>query len=92
MVQKQIGHNKGIWRSLIEFIVHILVGTIAFFLISGIAVLLDMWVSYLESTSVNPIIVKILTGFEYLLFGLDLLLAGIFLIRSMYKLVKNSWK
>lgn len=92
MIQKQIGHNRAIWISLIEFMVHVLVGAIAFFTISGIAVLLSMWVSYLESVGMNPIIVKSLIGFEYLLLGLDLLLAGVFLIRSMYKLVKNSWK
>ncbi|WP_133512368.1 hypothetical protein [Candidatus Thiosymbion oneisti] len=92
MIQKQIGHNKAIWISLVKFITHVVVGVIAFFAISIIAVLLSWWVSYLESIGVNPIIVKAITGFEYLLLGLDLLLAGIFIIRSMYMLVKDLWK
>ena len=83
--------DNQIWSSLKEFVVHITVGTILFVFISLIAILLSLGVAYLDSNGYNPIIVKGLAGFEYLLFGLDLFLAAVFLLRSTYKLVKEIW-
>lgn len=80
-----------IWLSLKEFVVHVSVGAIAFFFVSVIAVGLSVWVSYLEANGINYIIVQGLKAFEYMLFGLDLILAAIFLVRSMIKLVKDLW-
>lgn len=84
--------KPNIWHSLVEFIVHVLVGSIAFFIISAFAILLDTYVSYLKENEFNPIIIKGLIGFEYALFGLDLLLAGLFLLGSTYKLVREIWQ
>lgn len=83
--------NGKTWHSLKEFMVHISIGAIAFVFISVIAIALSEWVSYLQEANFNPIIIKGLAAFEYLLFALDLLLASIFLMRSMYKLGKELW-
>jgi len=79
------------WHALKKLIVHLIIGAIAFFSISFVAVLLSEWVSYLARNNFNPVIVKGLSAFEYMIFGMDLLLAGIFLGRSMYKFVKELW-
>lgn len=83
--------NGRSWHTLKEFMIHVAIGAIAFFFISLIAVSLSMWVAYLENNGINAIIVKGLEAFEYMLFGIDILLASIFLQRSMYKLVKELW-
>lgn len=80
-----------LWHSLKEFLIHVAVGAIVFVFISCIAILLSEWVKILDKNGYDPIIVKGLSGFEYFLFGMDLLLSGIFLIRSMIKLVKELW-
>ena len=79
-------------QALLEFCIHIVVGAVAFVVLATIAVLLSFFVSYLENNGVNPNIIKGLTGFEYFLFGIDLFLGSIFILISMFKLVKELWK
>tara|TARA_R110002049_G_scaffold270121_1_gene447140 strand:+ start:330 stop:584 length:255 start_codon:yes stop_codon:yes gene_type:complete len=81
--------EKPLWGKLLKFASHLAVGAVVFICISTLAVLLSMWIVYLEGRNVNPIIIKGLTGFEYFLFGLDLLLAGYFVVMSTWKLVKE---
>ena len=79
-------------EALREFCIHIVVGAIAFVVLALIAVSISFFVSYLDNNGVNPNIIKGLTGFEYFLFGMDLFLGGIFVLISMFKLVRELWK
>lgn len=81
--------DNPLWKRLFEFIIHLTIGAIVFLFISFMAVMLSEWIVYLEGRKVNPIIIKGLMGFEYFLFGLDLLLGGYFVIKSTWKLVKE---
>ena len=81
--------DNPLWKRLLEFVIHLVIGAIVFLFISFMAVLLSEWITYLEARNVNAIIIKGLKGFEYFLFGLDLLLGGYFVVRSTWKLVKE---
>lgn len=78
-------------ETLKEFVIHIVVGAIAFFVVAATAILLSIFVEVLKENGINPVVIKALEGFEYLVLGMDLLLASIFLGTSMYKLVKKLW-
>lgn len=84
-------NNKELWTALVEFVIHVVVGAIAFFVVSLMAILLSIWVEYLEHEGYNEFIVKGLAGFEYFVFCMDLMLGAAFLIASTWKLVRKIY-
>ena len=63
-----------------RYFVHILVGTLLFVGISGAAVLLANWVEKLKEWGMPEFMVKGCLGAEYLVFGADLMLFGMFVV------------
>jgi len=82
-------NSHSLRQILFESVKHILAGAILFVVIALIAIALSEFVAYLDAKHYNPYIIKGLAGFEYFIFGLDLILAAIFLIRTLYKFVRE---
>ncbi len=78
------------WLPLYEYMVHILVGTAIFILVAVPAVGVNFLAGYLSDLGVNNIIIHGLTAFEYLIFGVDVVLFIIFNITTSYKYIKKS--
>lgn len=83
--------NSKIWGDLGEFCVHVIVGAVAFFVVSLIAVLLSYWVAFLEAHGYNLFVVKSVEAFEYFVLVLDFCLTGYMMVLSSYKLCKK-WR
>ena|ERR1035437_2252577 len=77
------------WRVPWEFAVHAVVGTLIFGIIAMAAVLLDLLVIRLEAYHTDAVIIFGLKGGEYALFGVDLLLFGVFLWRTAQRTIKH---
>ena len=77
------------WAPLNEFAVHSLVGTLAFVLIAGLAVLLDYGIRQLSQFEVSAFVLYCLKGGEYALLVTDLVLFVIFLVQAGRKLVRK---
>jgi hypothetical protein len=77
------------WRVPWEFAVHAPVGTSIFGIIAGVAVLLDLAVIRLEVYHTDAVITWGLKGGEYALFGVDLVLFGVFLWQTAKRTAKR---
>jgi hypothetical protein len=75
-----------------RFFVEVLIATLIFFAVAVPAILLDWFVQLLQNYHVSKRIVQGLEGLEMAIFGLDLVLCIIFLLRSAVNLVKELWK
>ncbi|WP_425668751.1 hypothetical protein ACPSL3_09990 [Vibrio owensii] len=83
-------HKEKWWFPLYEFGMHILIGTVVFVLIAVPAILLNIWITSLKGT-VDELIILVLTGVEYVLFFVDVLLFAIYIIRTTIKAGKELW-
>jgi len=81
--------NEETWSALGEFIVHVIVGAIAFFAIAGVAIAINIFVKYLTSIGIDPILTSALTGLEYVLFGFDILLGLYYFVKTLVAMVKK---
>lgn len=79
------------WTPVIEFLVQIVVGTLLFVLIAAPAIGLDYLVTWLEALGVDRPILWGLTGCEYLLFGADVFLFAVFIVRKAWKGAHKLW-
>lgn len=78
---------------LIEFAVHIFVGTAIFLLIGVPAVGLDLLLKVLHNSGINDIIMKGLTAAKIILFVADLLLFLVFVANTSWRFIKTlDWK
>jgi hypothetical protein len=90
--------NPGRWREhwipLLEFLVHVLVGTTLFVGIAIPAVLLNLSVQWLASSGLNVsnLILVGLEVAEYAVFGLDLLLLIVYLLRTTLNMATKIWE
>lgn len=84
--------RRPILQSFKEFVVHIVVGALTFISISAVAAVLGIWVHFLESNGVNPMLIKGMVGAEYFLVGIDLFLGFAFVLISTAKLVRALWQ
>lgn len=78
-------------RSLKQFVVEVVIGSALFLSIALFAVVISYMVRYFEGLGVNEIIIYALTGFEYLIFIVDLILAVTFIFKSSYKVARDLW-
>lgn len=79
------------WTPVWEFFIHVLIGTLLFVLIAAPAVGLSYLISWLEDSRVSHFILWGLTGCEYLLFGVDLALFTVFILRQAWKALVKLW-
>lgn len=79
------------WTPIWEFFIHVSVGTILFVVIAVPAIGLSLSVFWLEQRGVSRAILWGLTGCEYLLFGVDLLLFFLFVLRQGWKALVRLW-
>jgi hypothetical protein len=79
------------WAPIWEFLVHVIVGTSLFALIGIPAVGLSLIISRLEYSGASKFILWGLTGCEYLLFGVDLILFAVFIVRQAWKGLLKLW-
>jgi hypothetical protein len=79
------------WTPILEFLVHVVVGTLLFLLIAAPAIGLDYLVSWLEALGVARPILWGLMGCEYLLFGADVILFTVFIMRQAWKGARKLW-
>jgi len=77
------------WRVPWEFAVHALVGTSIFAIIAAAAVLLDLIVRKLGAYGISHVFLLGLKAGEYALFGVDLVLFGVFLWRTAERTIKR---
>ena len=85
------GWNETWWMPLWEFFVHVVVGTLLFVLIGAPAIGLSFLVSWLETLGVSQPILLGLIGCEYLLFGVDIVLFAVFIVRQAWKGLLKLW-
>ena len=87
------GEKQCWWASLVEFAVHIFVGTLIFALIAILAVGLDILLKLLSTLGVSVLILTGLTVAKLTLFGTDLLLFLIYLVNTSWLFVLNmEWR
>ena len=79
------------WRPLLEFCIHVFVGTIIFLLIAAPAVGLDVLVSWLSGEEIGIWIIRGLKFAEYILFSVDLILLLVFVVRTAWLSGKKIW-
>jgi len=77
------------WRIPWQFAVHALVGTSIFAIIATPAVFLELAVHTLKIYGSGIVIIFGLKAAEYALFGVDLVLFGIFLWRTARRTINN---
>lgn len=75
------------WMGPVEFLGHVVGGLLIFGTIAAAAVLIDVAVQQLAMLGVSSIILKGLTLAEFALFGVDLVLFLIFIIRAAFRLL-----
>ncbi len=73
------------------FALEIGIGITIFALIGAAALVLKVVVLVLQYFQLPSFFIQALTAVEYLLFGVDLMLFLIFLLRSTIKMVKEIW-
>lgn len=81
---------KDSFSALKELAIHVVVGFIAFILVALPAVGLDFLVKFLIKIGVSELLILALTGLEYTVFGLDVLLALFFFTRTIYRMLKKT--
>ena len=79
------------WAPIWEFCVHVMIGTSLFVLIGIPAVGLSLIISSLGDSGASKFILWGLTGCEYLLFGADLILFAVFIVRQAWKGLLKLW-
>lgn len=79
------------WHPIWEFLIHVFVGTLLFVLIGAPAVGLSYLILFLEKSGVSKPILLGLAGCEYLLFGVDLILFAVFILRQTWKGLLKLW-
>lgn len=72
-----------------EFLIHVSLGTAIFLLIGLPAVALDTIVKWLSKRDVSDFVIWGLKGAEYLAFGVDLVLYGVFILRTGWRAAKK---
>lgn len=77
------------WRVPWQFAVHALVGIAIFAIIAGGAVALELAVRALAMHGIGPVIIFGLKAAEYAVFGVDLILFGVFLWRTTKRSVQQ---
>lgn len=78
-------------RPVWVYLVHVVVGTALFLLISSAALGIDLWVRWLRSLDVSRLLIMGCQGAEYAVFIADLFAYGVYLVRATGKLVKEIW-
>lgn len=79
------------WIPILEFLVQVVVGTLLFVLIAAPAIGLGYLVSWLDALGVARPILWGLMGCEYLLFGADVFLFAVFIVRKAWKGARKLW-
>jgi hypothetical protein len=79
------------WHAPLEFVVHAFVGTCIFAILTIPALALDYVMRYLRATNygVSSLLILGIEIAEYGLFGMDLVLFGVFLWRTAARTVKK---
>lgn len=77
------------WRVPWEFAIHAVIGTSIFVIIALAAVLLSVGVVKLEKNDIDVVIIVGLKAAEYAIFGVDLILFGVFLWRTAKRTIKR---
>lgn len=80
--------SRPFWQVPAEFTLHTVVGTCIFVIIAIPAILLDIGVRGLEGRHISGVIKYGLKSAEYSLFGTDLLLFLIFLLKTAWRTAK----
>lgn len=73
----------------LEFVVHLLTGTLVFIVIALVAVVLNLLVIRLANLGVSPVIVWGLRFVEYFLFLVDVILFVVFVVRTALRTVRK---
>ena len=84
----EAGDNEW-WAPLVEFAVHVTVGTAIFLVIAVPAVLLDLATGWLKAQGLHELISGGLVGMKFVLFGLDLALFMVYLANASWKFLKK---
>lgn len=79
------------WIPIWEFTVHAVVGTLLFTLVALPAIGLNFFISWLEKVGVSGFIQWGLIACEYLLFVVDVVLFGVFIIRQAWRGLAKLW-
>ena len=79
---------KPIW----DFFLHIIVGGLLFGLIGFAGLLFNLFVGLLVAYGLNGPFVQLLGAVEYLIFGLDILIYGLFVLKSALKMMVQIWR
>jgi hypothetical protein len=77
------------YRAPLEFIIHTLVGALIFAIVTLPAVGLDVFTRSLEAKHVSIVITEGVHVAEYCLFGSDLLLFLVFLVKTCWRVGKK---
>ena len=77
------------WRVPWEFAVHALVGTSIFAIIAAAAVGLELSVRKLQAYGIGIVVIFGLRAGEYALFGVDLMLFGVFLYKAAKRTIRS---
>ena len=74
-----------------KLLIHFMVGTIVFIVVALLATGLSFLVDYLSNKAVDQFLIYGLRFAEYLLFGVDLVLFVVFILRTGWKTLKEIW-
>lgn len=74
-----------------KFIKELFIGAFIFISVAAVAVALSLFVRFLEENKISRYITGGLTAIEYLMFGVDLILMFIFILRTSIDLGKALW-
>ncbi len=81
------------WPLLLDFAIHVLLGSLIFFLIALPAIGLNLFVTWLdEKTHITAGLVLGLTCAEWAVFIADAIMLVLFLTRALWNTVKRLWK
>lgn len=84
-----MSEDKRWWEPIWTFAVHAVVGLLIFAVVAAGAILLNVAVNYLEQKKIALPLIYGLVFAEYLLFGVDLILFVIFVIRAAKRAAKE---
>ena len=76
-------------RVLWLFFVHVVMGSITFVLVAAPAVALDFGIKWLDTLSVDSIVLYGIKGVKYLLFFADVALFVVFIVRATWRSAKE---
>jgi hypothetical protein len=88
-VAKETSQDHPFWKPVVEFATHVLTASMIFVIVAIPALLIEAAVHGLERIHVTGLIIQGLNVAEYAIFGGDILLLVLFLIKSGYRAIKE---